>query len=86
MMKMLMPIMQMLMIMVKVMSLPITDKPSTPLLPLPLPLEKCLGLVHLFQQYMVVSFVGSIVVFSMMVFSMVMTHMTTITAMTEISY
>ena len=57
--------------MVKVMPLPITDKPSTPLLPLPLPLEKCLSLVHLFQHFMVVSFVGSIVVFSMMVFSMV---------------
>ena len=91
MMKMFMPIMQMLMIMVEVMFLPITDKPSSPLLPLPLLLEKCLGLVHLFQHFMVVSFVRSIVVFSMMAFSMVvismvMTHMATITAMTENTY
>ena len=67
--------------MVKVMPLPITDKPSSPLLPLPLLLEKCLGLVHLFQHFMVVSYVGSVVVFSM-----VMTQMTTITAMAENSY
>ena len=67
--------------MVEVMSLPITYKPSSPLLPLPLPLEKCLSLVHLFQHFMVVPFVGSIEVFSM-----VMTQMTTISAMAENSY